>query len=42
MHAAETELQNAEMSGVASLHSIQHHAQALTTVLSGRKITVSF
>jgi hypothetical protein len=42
MHATGTGLQNAETSGVASLHSAQHHAQALTTVLSGRKITVSF
>lgn len=42
MHATESELQNAESSGVASLHSVQHNSQALTTVLSGRKITVSF
>jgi hypothetical protein len=42
-HATESEVQNPESSSVASLlHSVQHHAQALTTVLSGRKITVSF
>jgi hypothetical protein len=40
MHATETELQNAEMSGAASLHSIQHHVQSLTTsafFLGGRR-----
>jgi len=42
MHATESELQNSESSGVASLHSVQHHAQALTTVLSGKEIKVSF
>lgn len=42
MHATESELHNAESSGVASLHSVQHNSQDLTTVLSGRKITVSF
>lgn len=41
MHATESEQQNAGSTGVASLHSVQHHAQALTTVLSGSKITVS-
>jgi len=42
MHATESELQNSESSRVASLHSVQHHAQALATVLSEKKITVSF
>ena len=42
MHATESELQNSESSGDVSLHSVQHHAQALTTVFSGKKITVSF
>jgi hypothetical protein len=42
MHATESELQNSESSGVTRLHSVQHHVQALTTVLSGKKTTVSF
>jgi hypothetical protein len=42
MHATKSELQNAESSAVASLHSVQHHAQALTTEISGRKLTVIF
>jgi len=42
MHPTESELQNSESLRVASLHSVQHHAQAPTTVLSGKKITVSF
>jgi hypothetical protein len=35
LHATESELQNAESSGVESLHSVQHNSKA------GRKITVS-
>jgi hypothetical protein len=42
MHPTESELQNSESLRVASLHSVQHHAQAPTTLLSGKKITVSF
>jgi len=41
-HATKSELQNSESTGVANLHFIQHHARALTTALSGKKITVSF
>jgi hypothetical protein len=42
MHANINELQNAESSGVASLHSVQHHAQAFTTEPLEKMLKVVF